>query len=309
LRSQLPPFGDRKLDISQSRAGADAAPQADTNSRARQSYYRRAMICSRALAGLLLVAVAAVSEGADWRYAVGIHDFGVRDVESHTYGLNGSVSVDKQTQAGRHVFASADVYVDRDHDDLDPDHIPIWWQVHAGADGALWQGTHTRVGWTGNFDTRVNTVSSVERQIIAMPAIVAGYEASRFQASLQTGAGWFFLEIDDDVPKTRGYDRDDFRNSTLGYSAAADITLKLGASWTAFGHAQEWWDSHEWLQSQLRVALRMAAGHSHSHSSEFVLSADFNEYNLDVYARPDVSQPILPWDDDVMIRLSFDTTW
>jgi hypothetical protein len=126
---------------------------------------------------------------------------------------------------------------------------------------------------------------------------------------LQTGAGWFFLEIDDDVPKTRGYDRDDFRNSTLGYSAAADMTLKLGASWTAFGHAQEWWDSHEWLQSQLRVALRMAAGHSHSHSSEFVLSADFNEYNLDVYARPDVSQPILPWDDDVMIRLSFDTTW
>jgi hypothetical protein len=267
------------------------------------------MIRLRIFAGLVLAGFAAIGEAADWRYSVGIHDFGVRDVDSHTYGLNGSLSVDKQTAAGRHVFGTVQLFVDRDHDDLDPDHIPIWWQVHAGSDGELAAGTHTHVGWTAEFDTRVNTVSSVERQIIAMPAIVAGYDANRFQASLKAGAGWFFLEIDDDVPKTRGYVRDDLRNSTLGYSAAADLTLKLGASWTAFGSAQEWWDSHEWLQTQLKVALRMAAGHSHSHSSEFVLSADFNEYNLDVYARPDVPQPILPWDDEVMIRLSFDTTW
>ena len=267
------------------------------------------MVCSRVLAVLLVIGVAGSAAAADVRYSVGIHDFAVPDVDSHTYGINASISMDRQTEAGRHYFASALAFVDHDQDDLDPDHIPIWWQVHAGTDGGLWQSTHTRVGWTADVDTRANTASSVEREIIAMPAIVAGYEANRFQSSLQAAAGWFFLEIDDDVPKTRGYDRGDFRNSELGYSLAAEMTVRFGSSWTAFGKAREWWDSHDWLQSQYQVALRMAAGHSHKHSSEFVLSADFNEYNLDVYARPDVSQPILPWDNDVLIRLSFDTVW
>jgi hypothetical protein len=267
------------------------------------------MAYSRVFALLLLAGAATAGKAADLRYSVGIHDFSVPDADSHTYGINASFSIDGQTEAGRHVFASADVYVDRDEDDLDPDHIPIWWQVHAGTDGDFRQGAQTRLGWTADVDTRVNTVSSVEREIIAMPALVAGYDANRFQSSLQAAAGWFFLEIDDDVPKTRGYDRSDFRNSELAYSLAADVTVRLGASWTAFGKAREWWDSHDWLQTQYQLALRMAAGHSHHHSSEFVLSADFNEYNLDVYARPDVSQPILPWDNDVLIKLQFDTVW
>jgi hypothetical protein len=274
-----------------------------------ESYYRDMTISTRVFAALLLTGAAATGEAADWRYSVGVHDFNVPDVDSHTYGLNLGISVDRQTAAGRHVFGSADVFVDRDHDDLDPDHIPVWWQVHAGTDGELWKGERTHLGWTAAFDTRVNTVSSVERQIIAMPAIVAGYETNPFAASVQAGTGWFFLEIDDDVPKTRGYDRSDFRNSELGYSLAADLSLKLGKSWTAFGQAQEWRDNHDWLQNEYKVALRMEASHSHAHSSGFMLSADFHEYNLDVYARPDVSQPILPWNNDVMIRLSFDTEW
>ena len=267
------------------------------------------MTCSRVLAALLLAGAATTSGADDWRYSVGVHDFAVPDVNSDTYGINGSISVDKHTAAGRHVFGSAVVFIDHDQDDLDPDHIPIWWQVHAGADGGLWQGANTHVGWAADFDTRANTVSSVEREIVAMPALVAGYDTQRFQGSLKPAAGWFFLEIDDDVPKTRGYDRDDFRNSTLGYSLSADVSLRLGKSWSASGQAQEWWNSHVWLQTHYKLALRMAAGHSHEHGSEFVLSADFNEYNLDVYSRPDVTQPILPWDDDVMIRLSYETAW
>ena len=267
------------------------------------------MKCVRAFAALLLAGAAASGEAADWRYSVGIHDFAVQDVDSDTYGVNAGVSVDDRTGSGRHIFGSVVMYLDHDQDHLDPDHIPIWWQVNAGTDGDFRKGESTHLGWTATVDTKANTASSVEREMIAMPAIVAGYDASRLQASAKAGAGWFFLEIDDDVPKTRGYDRSDFRHSRFAYTLAGDAAIKLGASWTASGKAQEWWDSHQWLQTQYEVALRMAAGHSHTHSSEFVLSADFNEYNLDVYARPDVSQAILPWDNDVLIRLSFDTVW
>ena len=40
---------------------------------------------------------------------------------------------------------------------------------------------------------------------------------------------------------------------------------------------------------------------------ELVLSVEVYEYNLDVYQRPD-ELPILPWNDDLMIRLSFTVT-
>jgi hypothetical protein len=262
-------------------------------------------------AALLLTGTAASGESADWRYAVGIHDFAVPDADSDTYGINGSVAVDKHTEAGRHVYGSAVVYVDRDQDDLDPDHIPIWWQVHVGTDGDFRQGDRTRLGWNANVDTRINTVSSVEREIFAMPALVASYDTTALRAAAQASAGWFFLEIDDDVPKSRGYvreERSDFRNNAFAYSLAADASLTLG-SFTAYGQAQQWWDSHAWLQTHYRAALSMAAGQSHEQSSEFVLSADFNEYNLDPYFRPNVGVPVLPWDNDVMIRLSFETAW
>jgi hypothetical protein len=43
--------------------------------------------------------------------------------------------------------------------------------------------------------------------------------------------------------------------------------------------------------------------------SAFELSADFTEYSLDPYFRPEVGVPIMPWDNDVLIRLSFETAW
>ena len=270
------------------------------------------MICSRLLAALLLAGAASTGQADDWRYSVGIHDFAVPDVNSDTYGINGGVSIDKHTAAGRHVYGSAVVYVDRDQDDLDPSRYPIWWQIHAGTDGDFRQNERTRFGWNADVATRMNTASSIEREISAMPSLVVAYDAEVFRASAQAGAGWFFLEIDDDVPKARGYvreERGDFRHSTLGYSLEADMTLKLGSSFSAYGEAQEWWDSHEWLQTRYKVALRMATGQSHGQSSEFVLSADFSEYSLDPYFRPNVGVPIMPWDNDVMIRLSFDTAW
>ena len=263
-------------------------------------------------AALLLTGTAASGETADWRYSVGVHDFAVPDVDSDTYGINGSVSVDKRTEAGRHVYGSAVVYVDRDKDDLDPDHIPIWWQLHAGTDGDFRQGDRARLGWNANVDTRMNTVSSVEREILAMPALVASYDTNAFRASAQASAGWFFLEIDDDVPKSRGYvreERGDFRNNALAYSLAADLSLRLGSSSRLTARRRSGGTVTTGWRLITRWHCSMAAGQSHEQSSEFVLSADFNEYNLDPYFRPNVGVPILPWDNDVMIRLSFDTAW
>lgn len=262
----------------------------------------------RLLAAFAITGVAGAGEAADWQYWFGVHDFAVPDVDSHTYGVDGGVSVDERTSAGRHLFGSFDLFVDHDKDDLDPDHIPIWWKVHAGSDGDFWKpSAQTHLGWTADVNTRMNTVSSVEREITAFPALVAGYDGDVLRTSLRAGAGWFFLEIDDDVPKTRGYDRSDFRNSTVAYELAADAAIRIGASWTVSGEALEWWDSHEWLQTQYKAALQVETGHW-IRDGKLVLSAEFNEYNLDVYNHPG-ALPILPWDDDLFIRVSLIKAW
>lgn len=259
----------------------------------------------RLLAAFALAGTAGAGETADWRYSFGVHDFAVPDVDSHTYGLDAGASVDERTAAGRHLFGSLDLFVDHDKDDLDPDHIPIWWKVHVGSDGDFWKAAaKMHVGWTADINTRMNTVSSVEREITAFPALVAGYDGDVFRASLHAGAGWFFLEIDDDVPKTRGYDRSDFRNSTLAYELAADTALRIGASWAVSAQALEWWDSDEWLQTQYKAGLQVETGRD----TKFELSAEVNEYNLDVHNRAG-ALPILPWDDDLFIRVSVTKAW
>jgi hypothetical protein len=234
-----------------------------------------------------------------------VHDFNVPDVDSHTYGVFGGASFDKQTRRGRHLVGSVDLFADRDKDDLDPDHIPIRWDVHLGTDGKVWQGVRTRIDWTADFNTRMNTVSSIEREMTALPAIVGRYEGDRVQASIKAGAGWFFLEIDDDVPKSRGYDRSDFRNSTFAYTAAGDLMIRIGSCCKIGGQAQEWWESDNWLQTQYEAAFHFDAGRWKK-DSEVVLSVDAYEYNLDVYQRPG-EPPILPWDNDILVRLFFKT--
>lgn len=263
------------------------------------------MNIARTFAVVMLCGAAGAADADERQYWIGVHDFAVPDVDSHTYGVSGGVSIDKQTKTGAHLVGSVDLFVDHDKDELDPDHIPIRWDVHLGSDAELWQGARMHVGWTGDVNTRMNTVSSVEREITALPAIAAWYDGDHVRTSLKTGGGWFFLEIDDDVPKTRGYDRSDFRNSTIGYQVAADLAIRLGACCKVYGQAQQWWDSHDWLQRQYQGALHINAGYWRK-DSEFVLSAESYEYNIHVYERPG-ELPILPWDNDLLIRLSFKT--
>ena len=235
----------------------------------------------------------------------------VPDVSSDTFGFNGSLSVDKRTDAGRHYFGSFDLFVDRDQDHLDPDHIPIWWMLHLGTDGRFWQpGNGGYAGWTADINTRMNTVSSIERQIKALPAIVLGYDGDSFEASLKGGVGYFFQEIDDDAPKLRGFDRTGLRQTTFGESLGGGASVRLGNSGKLSGTAQGWWDGGDWLETEYGAEFRFGLDRwVHAAGSEFVFSVEAHEYNLDMYPHSPAGEPVLGWDDDLMFRLSYSGVW
>jgi hypothetical protein len=261
----------------------------------------------RATPAIAIVLFVGSASAADWHYSAGVHDYTVPQADSDTFGVDARVSMDEHTDSGWHYFGYADLFVDWDQDHLDPDHIPIWWQVHVGTDGSFLESGNARLGWTANFDTSMNTVSSIERRMTALPALIGSYDGSRFEAALKVGAGGFFLEIDDDVPKTRGYDRSDFRNSTFAWSTQADATVHLGDTWSVSGMALGWWDSDQTLLTEYKATLSHDTNQWRK-GSALVISADYNEYNLDMYQRSGLP-PILPWDHDLLFRVMLDKVW
>ena len=243
-------------------------------------------------------------EAAQWKYSLGLHDIVVGDVDSSTWGIGGHAEVDDVTEAGKRRYASFDVYLDHDQDHLDPDHIPVWWETNLGVDDELWKGSRNMFfGWVVEFDSRMNTVSSIERQVHLLPAVSAGFAGEAVHASLRTGIGYNFLEVDDDAPRLRGYDRTNLRQTTSAGALAADATFRIGKSWEVFGHGEEWRDSDDWIQTQFVAGFHVAA-ERWGKGSQIGFSVESNEYNLERYSTPGLP-PVLAWDDDLMFKLDF----
>lgn len=260
----------------------------------------------------LFAATGARAGDIAWRYALGVQNMTVPDVDSNTWGVSAAFSAEKTLPSEIHWLVSGITYVDHDKDHLDPDHIPVWWQFHAGIDGPLTHGSGPwGLAWVADADTKANTVSAVEREIKAMPGLALRWKGAHTTAELKAAAGYFFLEIDDDVPKERGYGRDDFRHNAFAGSLACDGSCDLGASWQLLGHAQTWFDGDGWLENRFSAELRCNVGHWHR-DSYLSLSVEVNQYNLDPYSPSAATGPylpILPWNDDRLTKLSFNTRW
>lgn len=256
------------------------------------------------LAALAPMLVSSVGEAAPWKYSLGVHDMVVNDVDSSTLGIGGRAEVDDITEAGKHRYASFDVYLDHDEDHLDPDHIPVWWETNLGVDSEFFKGSRNMfLGWLVELDSRMNTVSSIERQVHLLPAVAAGFAGNSARASLEVGIGYNFLEVDDDAPRLRGYDRTNLRQTTSAAAVAADATFKIGKAWEVFGHGEEWRDSDDWIQTQYAAGFHVAA-ERWGKGSQVGFSVESNEYNLDRYSTPGMV-PVLGWDDDLMFKLDF----
>jgi hypothetical protein len=115
--------------------------------------------------------------------------------------------------------------------------------------------------------------------------------------------GYHFLEIDDDAPRLRGYDRTNLRETTSAGALAADVTFRIGESWEIFGHGEEWRDSDDWIQTRYATGFRVAT-ERWGKDSQVAFSVERNEYNLDRYSTLGLPA-VLGWDDDLMFKLDF----
>ncbi|EDQ02132.1 hypothetical protein [Shewanella benthica] len=253
------------------------------------------------------------AQALDWRIAFGAHDIIVEQADSHTVGVGATFALAHLTQSNILLIGSVDVFVDHDKDKLDPDHIPIWFSSNFMVKRELFRlSPDSAFQWEVEASSRRNTVSSVEKQLKLFPGIGYEYDTKNFFAAVKVGAGYYSLEIDDDVPRMRGYDRGDFQNQTGAYTLAADTRFSLGSSFELSAKIQHWNDGSEWLENRYSVALNYDAN-TWVEDSVFVVSVEHTEYNLDPYAKVAVDDadylPILPWDKDTLVRVYIDMPW
>ncbi|MGS0681279.1 hypothetical protein ACVBIL_08975 [Shewanella sp. 125m-7] len=263
--------------------------------------------------GLVAVGLTTNAQATDWRIAFGGQNTIVDQADSHTLGAHAGFYVAHQTESELLWQGELDIFIDDDKDKLDPDHIPIWFQSAFSVDGNLFRFSEVmNLQWQVTLDGKRNTVSSVEKQAKLFPGIVARFDNGRVYAGFEVAAGYYMLEIDDDVPRERGYDREDFQNQTGAYSIAFDTLLPLGDSFDIYAAAQTWNDGSDWLENKYTGVLSY---HSDGwiENSEIKLSVEHTEYNLDPFDNRDKTSPdylaILPWDRDTLVRIYVDMPW
>ncbi|MCH1929233.1 hypothetical protein L9G16_03495 [Shewanella sp. A25] len=251
--------------------------------------------------------------GMQWHYSMGVHDFIVEQESSHTFGINGNIMVDYTTASDIYLSGMIDMFIDVDKDELDPDHIPVWFKSDYVASGEFY---HTNpkwfFGWQVDLQGKRNTVSSIEKQGKFFPALTANFKGTETQAQFKIGPGYYYLEIDDDVPKTRGYHRGEFGNGEFAYTVMGSFGFDFNSTLNINFAAQTWSDGDKWLEDQYRFVMGYDTDFW-AKNSQWQLYVEHTEYNLDHYAigsthSPDYV-PILPWDNDTLVRFSLVVPW
>ena len=274
------------------------------------------------LLALGLTAVSLQADKTDIGISYGLHDMFVTNITpsslhsggtSHTLGLNVGFFVERTTDSDIHIGGGVDVYLDHDKDHLDPDHIPIWFKFKVFSYGPIYTMTDSlSFQWLVDLRNRQNTASGVEREIKNMYGIGFDYSPNSFHLALNTYGGFFYLEIDDDAPSQyANYDRDALGLGTTAVSFMLDTRWDMTENFTILGYAQNWSSvgiGKGWLENEFVAEINYATD-GWIDKSKLHLRATHTQYNIDKFYKEDIGIPILPWDNETLVRAYMTIPW
>jgi len=188
-----------------------------------------------------------------------------------------------------------------DTDELAPEHYPVWWDQEFKITWSFLDlSENNQLLWEVGFDERRNTVCSIEIGLKLFPAITYQYQTETIETNLTAGAGMYWLEIDDDVPVERGYERGDLNNMTAAAVFSAQLRFNLTDKLSIMGKAQTWRDQ-EWLENKYSAEISFDTNNQFK-KNQLLFSVDYTEYNLDVYQINSTQLHVLGWDHDIAFR-------
>ncbi len=262
---------------------------------------------------------------ANWSLSYGVNDLIVNNIQSlkkqpdgnssHTPGFQIGIYGDNTLNTNTLLKQSGYVklLLDIDLDGLDPDHIPIWFLGDYQAKVELFSlSGKASLNMLLDFYYKENTVSSIERQTKLFYGANIKKNHDNFKWELKASIGRYALGIDDDVPKTRGYNRKELNRVEMAYSVMGEGGFFIADDYTISLMAQTWQTGEQWLENQYTLQLNVDVGEWFM-GSMLVVSIQHTEYNLDSYNQANIAVEewlsVLPWNKDTLLQTYIIIPW
>jgi hypothetical protein len=253
--------------------------------------------------------------GFEYKMSAGLHDFMVVDIQtdgipvdiddgvSHTFGANLGFWLYHTTDSNINILAKAEVLFDIDLDKLDDDHIPIWFDNVIDIDGNIYTiNNYNTIKWYLYLDDKENTVSCIERELRQHAGIGWEFKKSNFFLALNVYGGFYYIEIDDDTPEDRNYDRMDLDNGEESNVLEAEISYNLSKKTSIYFNTKRYSTNAGF--SELETDYKFLLSYKTDiirKGSVLNFLAKYNKYNFDDFNEGHQFD-ILPWDSDILIQ-------
>jgi len=248
--------------------------------------------------------------------SVGVHDFIVTDIEtggvpehikdgtSHTLGLNVALWVKHTTDKNIHILGKAETLFDRDKDELDADHIPIWFDFLLDIDGPLYTlNENNHLLWYVYLDNKQNTVSCIEREIRQHVGLGYAYTNNKFMAAFNAYAGFYYIEIDDDTPVARGYGREDTDDGEASHVIEFETSYQFTDNFSVYAYAKRYAmnTGGEALEDDFLVQFDYKNADFLNDNVGLHFKVRYINYDFDRFNKKGLP-PMLPWDNETLVQ-------
>ncbi len=263
------------------------------------------------------VLLSAPLSAMEFEWSVGVHDLVVQDIkndlvtdgissgDSHTFGINTAIYVHHTTQSGINLNAKAEVFLDNDQDELDPDHIPIWFDFSFYVDGEMYKiNENNQLTWLIKMDNRQNTVSCVEREVRQHLGLGYEYHKGGFTFDANLLAGFYYIEFDDDTPVARDYTREDTDDGEASHVYMLDAKYVFSKDLSVFAEYRHYAANMgaATLEDNVNALVSYMGSNLFGEGTGFHLKAKYVKYDISRFYRDSVGIDIVPFDNDTLIQ-------
>jgi len=248
---------------------------------------------------MILLSISIFAGNLKLAYSYGIHDFVITSDSSHTIGVNSGIYLEYIHDGGMSQTADFEASAEYDRVEHDSDHIPVLFRGTYRVQKAFVTLTRS-LSLKGmiDLDWKMNTVSGIEQSLKTALGGGIGYQGETLSFELDTFLGSYYLEIDDDTPRVYGYSRDELSRGfipTYGYMTALSYRMRDDL-WLSSSY-REWREGSAWREKSLKLEINL------KQSSNSVIGCRIEKSLYDLTPLNVHSDPILPWDRDILFHI------
>jgi hypothetical protein len=255
----------------------------------------------------------------EWGMSAGMHDFVVQDIvndtaadgisagDSHTLGVNVGVYLNHTNDYGVNFLAKGEAFLDHDKDELDPDHIPVWFKFLIGANGPMiTMNENHSFKWYVEMDNRQNTVSCIEREIRQNYGVGYEFKSGGFKFDINGYLGFYYIELDDDTPVARGYTRMQTDDGEAANMLEIAMRYEFDKHWVIDARVKDYNTNAGYTKLETDyIALVSYKSDWWGEGTSLNLNIEYNKYDFSRFTLDNPAtegRPIVPFDNDMLVQ-------